>query len=65
MRSMKKFRRAGALGGKISGAGGGGFMFFFCDPYQRFAVQETLQRMGAQLVNFSFVKDGVRVWSAL
>lgn len=57
-------RQAGALGGKITGAGGGGFMIFFCDPYRRFAVQETLRRMGAQLVNFSFVKDGVRAWTA-
>jgi len=56
-------RRAGALGGKISGAGGGGFMFFFCDPRCRFPVQERLRQMGAQLVQFSFVKEGVRAWS--
>ncbi len=56
-------RRAGALGGKVSGAGGGGFMFFFCDPRRRFAVQERLRKMGAQLVQFSFVEDGVRAWA--
>lgn len=56
-------RRAGALGGKISGAGGGGFMFFFCDPRRRFPVQERLRQLGAQLVQFSFVKEGVRTWS--
>lgn len=55
-------KRAGALGGKISGAGGGGFMFFFCDPRCRFAVQEALKRLGAQLVQFSFVKDGAQAW---
>lgn len=53
-------RRAGTLGGKISGAGGGGFMFFFCDPRRRFAVQSCLLQLNAQLVNFSFVKEGVR-----
>ncbi len=56
-------RRAGALGGKISGAGGGGFMFFFCDPRRRFAVQNRLLQLNVQLVNFSFVQEGVRTWT--
>jgi D-glycero-alpha-D-manno-heptose-7-phosphate kinase len=56
-------RRAGALGGKISGAGGGGFMFFLCDPERRFAVQDALRGAGAELVNFSFVQEGVRAWT--
>jgi len=56
-------RRAGALGGKLSGAGGGGFMFFFCDPRRRFSVQEALARMGATIVNFSFTNEGVRSWT--
>jgi D-glycero-alpha-D-manno-heptose-7-phosphate kinase len=55
--------KAGALGGKITGAGGGGFMFFICDPVRRFAVQEALKKQGAQLVNFSFVEEGMRSWT--
>ncbi len=55
-------RDAGALGGKITGAGGGGFMFFLCDPYRRFAVQEALRSAGAQVVDFSFSEEGVRTW---
>jgi D-glycero-alpha-D-manno-heptose-7-phosphate kinase len=55
-------RRAGALGGKMSGAGGGGFMFFACDPHKRFAVQKALVAHGAQLMHFSFVQHGVRAW---
>jgi D-glycero-alpha-D-manno-heptose-7-phosphate kinase len=55
--------RAGALGGKMSGAGGGGFMLFVCDPLRRYAVQESLRKAGSQLVNLSFVEPGVRTWT--
>ena len=56
-------RKAGALGGKITGAGGGRFMFFYCDSFRRFAVQDTLRKMDAQLVNCSFVDEGLRAWT--
>jgi len=56
-------RSAGALGGKVSGAGGGGFMFFLADPAKRFAVQEALLGEGAELVNFTFVQEGMRAWN--
>jgi D-glycero-alpha-D-manno-heptose-7-phosphate kinase len=55
--------KAGALGGKMNGAGGGGFMMFVCDPLRRYAVQEALRKAGSQLVNLSFVEPGVRTWS--
>lgn len=57
-----KALESGAIGGKITGAGGGGFMFFYCDKYKRFAVQEALSSAGAQVVNFNFVDEGLRVW---
>lgn len=56
-------RAAGALGGKVSGAGGGGFMFFVTDPGRRFAVQDALREQGAELVNFTFVEEGMRAWT--
>lgn len=55
--------KAGALGGKMNGAGGGGFMMFACDPLRRYAVQEALRKSGGQLVNLTFVEPGVRTWT--
>jgi D-glycero-alpha-D-manno-heptose-7-phosphate kinase len=54
--------KAGAIGGKITGVGGGGFMFFVCDPTRRHAVQEALKSADCQLINFNFVEEGVRAW---
>lgn len=58
----ERARAAGALGGKVTGAGGGGFMFFLCEPRRRFQVQESLRELGAEVVNFSFVHEGARAW---
>jgi len=55
-------KKAGAIGGKVSGAGGGGFMFFMCDPRRRFFVQECIDRLGGEIVNLNFEKNGVRSW---
>jgi len=55
-------REAGARGGKVSGAGGGGYMFFVVDPDRRFAVQDALQRHGAEPVRFAFTQEGMRAW---
>ena len=55
-------KASGAQGGKITGAGGGGFMFFLCEPQRAHVVQEALREHGAQIVNFTFVEDGVRAW---
>ena len=40
--------RAGASGGKISGAGGGGFMMFYCPRNSRYNVIKSLQRFGGE-----------------
>jgi D-glycero-alpha-D-manno-heptose-7-phosphate kinase len=56
-------KEAGARGGKVSGAGGGGFMFFLTDPSRRFAVQNILRSNGVEVVNFTFVEEGMRTWS--
>jgi D-glycero-alpha-D-manno-heptose-7-phosphate kinase len=55
-------RNAGALGGKISGAGGGGFMYFFTDFDKRRDVEEALHAEGAEIVHFGFSHHGVQTW---
>ena len=55
-------RTAGAAGGKISGAGGGGFMFFYCPENKRYAVIEALQKHKGYFLNFQFTKHGVQSW---
>jgi D-glycero-alpha-D-manno-heptose-7-phosphate kinase len=55
-------RKHGALGGKISGAGGGGYMFFYCDSIRKHILADELERMGAQVVDFSFVFRGLQTW---
>jgi len=59
----EEVRKAGAVGGKITGAGGGGFMLFFCEPSRKFAVQEVLKKRGNQVVDFTFTQKGVMSWS--
>jgi D-glycero-alpha-D-manno-heptose-7-phosphate kinase len=55
-------RTAGAIGGKVSGAGGGGFMMFLCDPADRFRVQTAIREAGCEPADFQFVNDGLTVW---
>ncbi|NQU88409.1 MAG: dehydrogenase [Mariniphaga sp.] len=57
-------RNAGALGGKISGAGGGGFMFFYCPGNTRFKVIDTLKKFGGEITPFQFTKNGLNSWTS-
>jgi D-glycero-alpha-D-manno-heptose-7-phosphate kinase len=53
---------AGALAGKISGAGGGGFFMFFVPPQQRMNVIRCLQQHRGQVMNFHFTPVGAQSW---
>ena len=55
-------KNAGATGGKISGAGGGGFMIFYCPGNTRFAVTEALNKFGGEIKKYSFTKYGLTTW---
>jgi D-glycero-alpha-D-manno-heptose-7-phosphate kinase len=56
-------KAAGATGGKISGAGGGGFMIFYCPGNTRYAVIKTLNTFGGVVRDYSFTKYGLTTWS--
>ncbi len=54
----------GATGGKISGAGGGGFMVFYCPGSTKAAVTKALARFGGQVREYSFVSTGLETWTS-
>jgi len=54
--------RAGATGGKISGAGGGGFMMFYCPKNTRYKVIETLKKFGGEFRRYQYTKYGLKIW---
>ena len=54
-------RANGALGGKITGAGGGGFLLFYCPPARQAKVTEALRTKGLVRVDFDFDDSGVQV----
>ena len=53
---------AGALAGKVSGAGGGGFMMFFTPPDKRMDLIRSLNRFEGQVSNCHFTKHGTQSW---
>ncbi len=57
-------KKAGATGGKISGAGGGGFMIFYCPGNTKYKVVKSLERFGGQVKNYQFVEHGLKTWTA-
>ncbi len=53
----------GATGGKISGAGGGGFMTFYCPGTSRYQVTKALNKFGGYHRNYEFTNQGLTSWS--
>ncbi len=54
--------RAGATGGKISGAGGGGFIMFYCPKNTKYKVMEALIKFGGEFRAYQFTKYGLKTW---
>lgn len=60
-RWYQEARAAGAIGGKISGAGGGGYLLLYCPPRRQRAVRERLSGMGLRELSFAFDREGVKL----
>ena len=54
-------RDCGALGGKLVGAGGGGFLLLYCPGAAKAAVREALGREGLREMPYAFDYDGAKV----
>ncbi len=55
-------RANGAVGGKILGAGGGGYLLLYCEFDKKHIVAEKLESMGGQIVEFTFELNGLQTW---
>lgn len=53
----------GAIGGKVTGAGGGGYMLLYCRYDAKHEVKEALAALGAEAVDFQFDHAGLTTWS--
>ncbi|HEV2370427.1 MAG TPA: hypothetical protein VGR90_11175, partial [Acidimicrobiales bacterium] len=57
-------RRAGALAGKVSGAGGGGYVMFLVEPVQRPELMRHLAELpGGRVEPIHFVDEGATAWT--
>ena len=62
-RFYDRARAAGALGGKLTGAGGGGDLLLFCDFRRRQEVAKAVSAAGGRIVDFAFCPEGVQSWN--
>ena len=52
----------GAIGGKILGAGGGGFFIFYVTPFKKHGLMDYLESQNLTLKPFHFEPDGLKTW---
>jgi D-glycero-alpha-D-manno-heptose-7-phosphate kinase len=57
-------RREGAIGGKMPGAGGGGYFLLLTRFDRKHRVAAALEKHGAQAVRFQFEPQGLETWSS-
>jgi D-glycero-alpha-D-manno-heptose-7-phosphate kinase len=55
-------RSEGALGGKITGAGGGGYMLLYCPFERKHIIAQRLTDLGCQVASFDFEEAGLQTW---
>jgi D-glycero-alpha-D-manno-heptose-7-phosphate kinase len=56
-------RENGAVAGKVSGAGGGGFLMLMTDPEQRYRLITALNEAGAYAASVQFTEGGAEAWA--
>jgi len=54
--------REGAIGGKILGAGGGGYLLLYCPFDRKHVVAAALEQLGGQVVGFGIESRGLQTW---
>ncbi|MEK7393904.1 MAG: dehydrogenase, partial [Fibrobacterota bacterium] len=59
---FKVAMEAGAVAGKVSGAGGGGFVMFVVDPPRKVEVVRRLGELDGRVVSFNFSEGGCHGW---
>ena len=57
-------RKLGATGGKLVGAGGGGYLLVFAPFDKRHVILRRLSDMGGQPIDFNFEPQGAVTWRA-
>ena len=60
--AMDVAMRSGALAGKVSGAGGGGFIMFIVDPIRKKEVEAALSKIDGFVMPFCFSDGGAHGW---
>lgn len=60
--AMETALKCGALGGKVTGAGGGGYMAFCCEFERRHLVADALIDLGLTVSELVFSREGVTTW---
>ena len=58
-----KLKKLGMLGGKILGAGGGGYMYVIIPFFLKQKAIKIIKKANMELSEFSFEKSGLRIWS--
>jgi D-glycero-alpha-D-manno-heptose-7-phosphate kinase len=54
----------GAIGGKLLGAGGGGYFIFFVRPFERYALITAMESRGLRCSRITFEENGLRTWKS-
>ena len=59
----EKALKSGSLGGKILGAGGGGFFLFYVAPFQKNVFLKAMKTKGFDHTRFQFDDTGMQAWT--